>query len=110
VIYGTTAFGLAENLKISRTEAGMFIDKYFYQYPGVKTYMETVSSECFEKGYVETLSGRRRYIPLIKSSRRQEVEAAKRIAIFDCLECFIVLPIVWQSRQRCFVHFESGHK
>ncbi len=81
VIYGTTAFGLAENLKISRTEAGMFIDKYFYQYPGVKTYMETVSSECFEKGYVETLSGRRRYIPLIKSSRRQEVEAAKRIAI-----------------------------
>jgi len=81
VIYGTTAFGLAENLKISRTEAGMFIDKYFYQYPGVKNYMEKISSECFETGYVETLSGRRRYIPLIKSSRRQEVEAAKRIAI-----------------------------
>lgn len=81
VIYGTTAFGLAENLKISRTEAGMFIDKYFYQYPGVKKYMDTISSECFETGYVETLLGRRRYIPLIKSSRRQEVEAAKRIAI-----------------------------
>jgi hypothetical protein len=43
--------------------------------------MEKISSECFETGYVETLSGRRRYIPLIKSSRRQEVEAAKRIAI-----------------------------
>lgn len=81
VIYGTTAFGLADQMKVSRTEAGMFIDKYFLQYPGVKEYMEKVSKECFENGYVETLTGRRRYIPEIKSSRRQEVEAAKRIAI-----------------------------
>ena len=81
VIYGSTAFGLAENLKIQRKEAAEFIDKYFLNYPGVKKYMEDISIECFEKGYVSTLTGRRRYIPDIKSSRRQEVEAAKRIAI-----------------------------
>jgi DNA polymerase-1 len=81
VIYGTTAFGLAQNLKISRSEAGIFIDKYFYQYPGVKAYMENISKFCLENGYVETLTGRKRFIPLINSTRRQEVEAAKRIAI-----------------------------
>jgi len=81
VIYGTTAFGLAEQMKISKIEAGVFIDRYFLQYPGVKEYMEKISAQCFEQGYVETLTGRRRYIPEIKSSRRQEVEAAKRIAI-----------------------------
>ncbi|MCX7999871.1 MAG: DNA polymerase, partial [Leptospiraceae bacterium] len=81
VIYGTSAYGLAEQLKISKTEAGIFIDKYFLQYPKVKEFMEKISKECFEKGYVETLTGRRRYIPEIKSSKRQEVEAAKRIAI-----------------------------
>ncbi len=81
VIYGTTAFGLAQNLKISRSEAGIFIDKYFYQYPGVKAYMESISKFCLENGYVETLTGRKRIVPLINSTRRQEVEAAKRIAI-----------------------------
>ncbi|MCB1179705.1 MAG: DNA polymerase I, partial [Leptospiraceae bacterium] len=81
VIYGTTAFGLAQNLQISRTEAATFIDRYFNEYPGVKAYMETISNFCIENGYVETLTGRKRLIPLIKSPRRQEVEAAKRIAI-----------------------------
>jgi DNA polymerase I len=81
VIYGTTAFGLAENMKITRTEAGMFIDKYFYQYPSVKLYMESIYKYALEHGYVETLTGRRRYIPEIKSTKRQELESAKRIAI-----------------------------
>ena len=81
VIYGSTAFGLAQNMKISRTEAGMFIDKYFVQYPGVKQYMEDIYKFALENGFVETLTGRRRYIPEIKSTKRQELEAAKRIAI-----------------------------
>ena len=81
VIYGVTAYGLSQNLKVSRQEAGMFIDKYFYQFPGVKKYMEDICASCEEKGYVETITGRRRYIPEIKSSRRQEQEGGKRIAI-----------------------------
>lgn len=81
VIYGTTAYGLAENLKIEKREAAFFIDRYFSNYPGVREYMDKISTECFEKGYVETIYGRRRYIPEIKSTKRQEVEGAKRIAI-----------------------------
>lgn len=81
VIYGVTSFGLSQNLKISRQEAGLFIDRYFYQYPGVKTYMEEMYKFCIENGYVETITKRRRYIPEMKSTRHQELEAAKRIAI-----------------------------
>lgn len=81
VIYGVTAFGLSQNLKVSRQEAGTFIDKYFFQYPGVKKYMEDICVSCEEKGYVETITGRRRYIPEIKSTKRQEQEGAKRVAI-----------------------------
>ncbi|MCB1189185.1 MAG: DNA polymerase I [Leptospiraceae bacterium] len=81
VIYGVTPFGLAQNLKISRQEAKAFIDKYFLQYPGVQKYMDDICKSCEEKGYVETITGRRRYIPEIHSKRRQEVEGAKRVAI-----------------------------
>lgn len=81
VIYGVTAYGLSQNLKVSRQDAGIFIDKYFHQYPGVKKYMEDICVSCEEKGYVETITGRRRYIPEIKSTKRQEQEAGKRVAI-----------------------------
>ncbi|MDX1958836.1 MAG: DNA polymerase I [Leptospiraceae bacterium] len=81
VIYGTTAFGLAQNLRISRTEAKIFIDKYFLEYPGVKKFMDEISNFCMENEFVETLTGRRRYVPEIKSTNRQDVEAAKRVAI-----------------------------
>ena len=81
VIYGVTSYGLSQNLKVSRQEAGVFIDKYFANFPGVKKYMEDICVSCEEKGYVETITGRRRYIPEIKSSRRQEQEGGKRIAI-----------------------------
>ncbi|HNO22545.1 MAG TPA: DNA polymerase I [Leptospiraceae bacterium] len=81
VIYGSTAYGLAQNMRISRSEAGLFIDKYFLQYPGVKKFMEDICNFCFQNGYVETLTGRRRYVPDIKATNRQAIEAAKRIAI-----------------------------
>jgi DNA polymerase-1 len=81
IIYGITSFGLAGNLKTSRTEAGIFIDKYFLQFPGVKNFMDSITEFCIENGYVETITGRRRYIPEIKSTNRHEFEAAKRVAI-----------------------------
>jgi DNA polymerase-1 len=81
VIYGVSAFGLAQNLKISNKEAKSFIDRYFSQYKGVKKYMEDMEKFCIENQYVETLMGRRRYISEISSPNRSIREQAKRIAI-----------------------------
>ncbi len=81
IIYGATAYGLSQNLKISRTEAAGFIEKYFQQYPSVRKYIDSMVEFCEKKGYVETLLGRRRYIPDIRSSSKQIREAARRIAI-----------------------------
>ena len=81
VIYGTTFFGLSQNMKISRQEAKEFIERYFTEYSGVKNYMEQVVSQCQKNGYVETISGRKRFIPDINSKNKQIQEAAKRIAI-----------------------------
>lgn len=81
VIYGVTPYGLSRNLKISREEAKSFIDRYMEQYTGVKAYMDKVVSDCEEKGYVETLHGRKRYLPDIHSKNRQAKEGAKRVAI-----------------------------
>ncbi|MCC5814983.1 MAG: DNA polymerase I [Leptospira sp.] len=81
IIYGATGFGLAQNLRISRTEAKQFIDRYFLQYKGVQTYMDSMVEFCKKNGYVETLMGRKRFIPDINAKNRQAQEGAKRIAI-----------------------------
>jgi len=81
VIYGVTSFGLSNNLRISRKEAKEFIERYFAQYTGVKEYMESTVEFCKNNGYVETLLGRRRYLPDINSTHRMASEGAKRVAI-----------------------------
>jgi DNA polymerase-1 len=81
VIYGVTSFGLSNNLKVSRKEAKEFIDRYFAQYQGVKSYMDFTVEFCKEHGYVETLLGRKRYLPDINSKHKMASEAAKRVAI-----------------------------
>ncbi|TGL24874.1 DNA polymerase I [Leptospira bourretii] len=81
VIYGVTSFGLSNNLRISRKEAKEFIEKYFATYKGVQTYMEEIVEFCKEHGYVETLLGRRRYLPDIHSKHKMASETAKRVAI-----------------------------
>lgn len=65
IIYGISAFGLAERLNISRTEAKEFIEKYFQRFPEIKQYMEDIVNECKKTGYVSTLSGRKLYFPNI---------------------------------------------
>lgn len=80
-IYGATSFGLSQNLKVSRSEAKEFINKYFIQYQGVKKFMEETTEFCKKNGYVETLLGRRRYIPEINSKNKQVEKGAQRIAI-----------------------------
>ncbi len=81
LIYGMSAFGLSKQLSISRAVAQQYIDEYFLRYQGVKTYMEKSCESAHQKGYVETLWGRRLYLPEIHSSNMQRRQAAERAAI-----------------------------
>ncbi|MBV8801517.1 MAG: DNA polymerase I, partial [Gammaproteobacteria bacterium] len=81
LIYGMSAFGLAKQLGISRDAAQIYIDRYFARYPGVKNYMENTRLSANDKGYVETLWGRRLYLPDIHSSQIMRKKAAERAAI-----------------------------
>ncbi|TGO03498.1 DNA polymerase I [Candidatus Thiomargarita nelsonii] len=81
LIYGMQAFGLAKQLGIERREAQIYIDTYFARYPGVKAYMEETRELAQKQGYVETIFGRRLYIPDIKSRSRQRQQHAERTAI-----------------------------
>lgn len=81
LIYGMSAFGLSRQINIPRNEAKFYIDRYFERYPGVEQYMENTRKLAAEKGYVETLSGRRLYLPRINSASGIEKRAAERAAI-----------------------------
>jgi DNA polymerase-1 len=81
IIYGISSFGLSQRLRISRTEAKELIDGYFRSYPGVKNYMDESIRIAREKGYVETLLGRRRYLNDIHSRNSFVRGFAERNAI-----------------------------
>jgi DNA polymerase-1 len=81
LISGMSAFGLAKQLGIDRTLAQRYIDIYFQRYPGVKAFMEQSRETAREKGYVETLMGRRLYVPEINSRNGQRRQYAERTAI-----------------------------
>ncbi|MEM7610999.1 MAG: DNA polymerase I [Pseudomonadota bacterium] len=81
LIYGMSAFGLARQLGIGRHEAQQYVDRYFERYPGVHDYMERTRKQAHEQGYVETIAGRRLYLPEIKSRNAQRRQYAERSAI-----------------------------
>jgi DNA polymerase I len=81
LIYGMSAFGLARQLGIARGAAQEYIDLYFERYPGVRTYMEATREQARAQGYVETVFGRRLYLPDIKARNGQRRAAAERTAI-----------------------------
>jgi DNA polymerase-1 len=81
LIYGMSAFGLAKQLSVGRGEAQAYIDRYFARYPGVQAYMERVRAEAGTRGYVETIFGRRLYLPDIRSRNPSVRQAAERTAI-----------------------------
>jgi DNA polymerase I len=81
VIYGMSDYGLEQATELSREEASKFIKAYFEKYPGVTKYLNDTKEKARRGGYVETLLGRRRYIPDINSANRQVREAAERMAI-----------------------------
>ena len=80
VIYGMSDYGLEQATELSREEAARFINSYFEKYAGVKEYIEATKHQAGELGYVQTLMGRRRFIPEIDSTNRQIREAAERMA------------------------------
>jgi DNA polymerase-1 len=81
LIYGMSAFGLARQLGIDRTAAQAYVDRYFARYPGVKAFMDRTREEARERGYVETIFGRRLNLPEIRSRNAQRQRAAERAAI-----------------------------
>jgi DNA polymerase I len=81
LIYGMSAFGLASNLGIERSAAASYIDKYFSRYPGVAAYMQRTRAEAHERGYVETVFGRRLWLPDIRSGNQVRRQGAERAAI-----------------------------
>ncbi len=81
LMYGMSAFGLARQLKIGRSEAQAYMDTYFMRYPGVQQFMQDTRNKAREQGYVETLFGRRLYLPEINASNMQRRQAAERAAI-----------------------------
>lgn len=81
LIYGMSAFGLARQLHLDRGEAQRYIDVYFERYPGVQNYMDRTRALAHEQGYVETLFGRRLYLPEINARNKNRQQAAERTAI-----------------------------
>ena len=81
LIYGMSAFGLGRQLQIGRNQAQEYMDLYFQRYPGVKQFMDQVRTEAAEQGYVETIYGRRLYLPDINDRNAQRRQAAERTAI-----------------------------
>ena len=81
IVYGISDFGLATNINTSRKKAKIYIEKYFETYPKIKEYMDNSVANCKEKGYVETLWGRRRYVPEINSNNYNVRQFGERVAM-----------------------------
>lgn len=81
LIYGKSAYGLSKDLDISQEKARQFIERYFEKYPGVARYMEETKKKAYERGYVETLFGRRIYLPEIYADNAATRKGAERTAI-----------------------------
>jgi DNA polymerase-1 len=108
LIYGMSAFGLAQNLGSERTTAQAYIDSYFSRYPGVKRYMDGTREKARSDGYVETVFGRRLWLPEIRSSNPQRRAGAERAAInapmqgtaADLIKLAMIAVQAWLDEQR----------
>ena len=81
IVYGISAFGLSEDLSISRKEASEYIEQYFQTYPGVKVFLDNLVRQGYEQGYVTTMYGRRRPIPELKSKNFMQRQFGERVAM-----------------------------
>ena len=107
LIYGMSAFGLSKQLNVDRRDAQHYIDQYFHRYPGVLAYMENTRKHAHEHGYVETLFGRRLYLPEINARNIMQQKAAERMAInapmqgtaADIIKKSMLAVANWQNAQ-----------
>lgn len=107
LIYGMSAFGLSKQLGIERQNAQLYIDTYFKRYPGVLNYMERTREKAHQRGYVETLFGRRLYLPEINTRNMMRQKAAERTAInapmqgtaADIIKKAMLAVAEWQKEQ-----------
>jgi DNA polymerase-1 len=112
LMYGMSAFGLSRQLNIGRGEAQAYMDTYFMRYPGVAAYMEETRKRAGDQGYVETLFGRRLYLPDINASNGQRRQAAERAAInapmqgtaADIIKRAMISVDEWLQRKRPEAH------
>ncbi len=112
LIYGMSAFGLSRQLNIPRKESQRYMDLYFERYPGVLQYMERTRAQAKEQGYVETLDGRRLYLPDIKSSNAARRAGAERAAInapmqgtaADIIKRAMIAVDAWLEKEKPRVH------
>jgi DNA polymerase-1 len=81
LMYGMSSFGLARRLMLERSTAQEYVERYFERYQGVRRYMDETRRRARELGYVETVFGRRLYLPEIRASNKQQQQAAERAAI-----------------------------
>jgi DNA polymerase I len=79
--YGLSSYGLSQQLRVSREEAGAFMDDYFEQFGGIRDYLEGIVAQARRDGYTQTILGRRRYLPDLVSDNRQRREMAERMAL-----------------------------
>lgn len=108
LIYGMSAFGLAQNLNIERGAAANYIERYFARYPGVKAYMENTRQLAKQQGYVETFFGRRLWVPEIHSANVQRRNGAERAAInapmqgtaADLIKLAMIAVAKWLSAEK----------
>jgi len=108
LIYGMSSFGLAANLGISKDSAKLYIDRYFARYPGVARYMESTRASARELGYVQTVFGRRLWLPEIKGANGPRRQAAERAAInapmqgtaADLIKLAMIAVDRWLARER----------
>ena len=81
IVYGISSFGLSQGLSISRKEAAEYIEAYFRTYPGIKAFLDKLVSDAKEKGYAQTMYGRRRPVPELKSSNFMQRSFGERVAM-----------------------------
>jgi DNA polymerase-1 len=107
LIYGMSSFGLAKQLGIERQDAQYYMDRYFERYPGVLEYMERTRTQAHQFGYVETIFGRRLYLPEINAQNMMRQKAAERAAInapmqgtaADIIKKSMLAVAKWQATQ-----------
>jgi len=108
LIYGMSAWGLGRQLGIERSEAQAYVDRYFERYPGVRAFMDETRARAHERGYVETVYGRRLYLPEINSRNNQRRQYAERTAInapmqgtaADIIKRAMIAVDDWITRER----------